>query len=102
LRPDIVIQLDAEIEEIKNREGFGMERYETEDFQRNVRDNFKKFEKYIYWNLVNANRDKLFVHRDIVAKVEELLDNYSTCSDDAVKNYYPYNIGEDLFTSDNM
>jgi thymidylate kinase len=98
-----VIQLDADIEQIRNRDGFGMEKYETEDFQRNVRDNFKKFEKYSYWNLMEANREQDIVHKEIVAKIEELLENYNNRGvDDAMRNFYPNNIGEDLFSSENM
>jgi hypothetical protein len=68
-----------------------------------VRDNFKKFEKYGYWNLIDANQEKDCVHRDIVTRIEELLEEYSRPGvEDSIKNFYPYNIGEDLFTGDNL
>jgi hypothetical protein len=86
---------------IKSREGFGKEKYETEEFQKKVRNNFKRFENYSYWNVIDALRDKEVVHKEIVAKVEGLLENYyKEGVEELVKNYYPGKIGEDLFTSE--
>lgn len=101
-RPDIVFQLDADIDEIKNREGFGDERYETENFQKNVRDNFKKFENFMYWRVIDALQDKDAVHRDITNQIEALMNEYNRPGDDMMKNHYPYSIGLDLFKVENI
>ena len=101
-RPDIVFQLDADIDEIKHREGFGDERYETENFQKNVRDNFKKFENYHYWRVIDAFQDRDVVHREITDHILSLVNEYNKPGDDIKKNYYPNSIGLDLFTKENI
>jgi len=97
-RPDIVFQLDIDIEKVTSRENYGQEVYEKTDFQQKVRNEYKKFEEYKYWNIINADQDKDKVHQNIVENLEALMKNYlSTDSSDFAKNFYPASIGEDLF-----
>lgn len=97
-RPDIVFQLDADIDQIKNREGFGEEIYEREDFQRKIKKEFKYFHTYKYWKVINANADKDSIHKVIVDQVEKMLQEYNKVEgDEFIKNFYPNTIGEDLF-----
>lgn len=97
-RPDIVFQLDIDTEKLTTRENYGEEVYEKLDFQQKVRNEYKRFENYKYWNVINADDDKENVHKNIVEKLDELrkkLNNepYGTFD----KNFYPNSIGEDLF-----
>jgi hypothetical protein len=62
LRHDLVIQLDNDIEEIKLRKRFWNEVFEKEDFQKRVKEGFRVFENYVYWNVVKANRDSDFIN----------------------------------------
>lgn len=108
LRPDLVIQLDMSIEDIKKRGGFGLEKYEKEDIQRRVQDNFKMFNKKKYWNVVNANQTKDEVHSDIMKAVEGLIKKYNTCDfidvneiKDVEMNSFPKDIKRDLFMLEN-
>lgn len=97
-RPDIVFQLDIEINKIKTREGFGNEIYEKEDFQKKIRKEFEFFHQHRYWRLIDADKEKIEVHRNIVDQLERLMKDYSSNeNDDFRKNFYPYSIGEDLF-----
>lgn len=97
-RPDIVFQLDADIDKIKKRDGFGEEKYETEEFQKRVQKAFQNFHKFKYWNIIDANQDVNKIHQDITAGVEKLLKEYSKSdTDEFKKNFYPNSIGEDLF-----
>jgi dTMP kinase len=103
LRPDIVIQLDMEIDEIKNRDGFGEEKYEKEEIQRKVQDAFKLFSKKIYWRKINANRSREEIHNEIVEIVKELISKLESKSFDIKQaNGYPTSINEDLFTEDDI
>lgn len=96
-RPDIVFQLDLDIDKIKKRENFGEEVYEKEEFQQCIRKTFKMFENYKYWKVINANQDKEQVHNKIVEEIENLLKEYNTNDlDEFSKNFYPNSIGEDL------
>jgi dTMP kinase len=103
-RPDLVIQLDVDIEVIINRKGWGEEIYEREDFQRKIREEFTQFHKHFYWNLVNADRKKEEIHLNIVEIVERLENKYKNLTEmeanTSEANFYPYSVGEDLFTAD--
>ena len=103
LRPDLVIQLDMDIEEIKKRDGFGEEKYEKEDIQRKVQEAFKLFSKKIYWRKINANRSREEIHNEIVEIVKELLSSLETKScNDKQANGYPFSINEDLFIEEDI
>ena len=97
-RPDIVFQLDTDIDKIKQRENFGDEIYEREEFQKRVRKEFKRFEHYRYWRIINADQEKEKVHNDIIAELENLRKEYEANeNDDFSRNFFPNSIGEDLF-----
>ena len=72
------------------------------NFQKNVRDNFKKFENFMYWRVIDALQDKDAVHKDIIDQIEALMNEYNRPGDDMMKNYYPYSIGLDLFKVENI
>ncbi len=87
-----------EIETVKDRDDFGDEIYEKEDFQQIVRKEYKRFENHKYWKIINANQDKDKVHSNIVENLEILMKEYQSNSlDEFNKNFYPNSIGEDLF-----
>jgi dTMP kinase len=98
-RPDLVIQLDSDIDSLKQREGYGLERYENEEFQRLVKENYRKFENYIYWKVMKANSGVDSIHRDVVKEVEGLINEYNNKPDNMTRNFYPNSIGQDLFTN---
>ncbi len=103
LRPDLVIQLDMPVDELKKRTGFGEERYEKEELQKKVQENYKLFHKKIYWRLINANQDKQKVHEDIVEVVKTLIALYDKEEKgDNENNSYPVDIKEDLFMSEDV
>jgi dTMP kinase len=98
LRPDIVFQLDIGIDKIKERKDFGDEIYEKEEMQSKISKVFEVFHKYKYWQLINANKSKDEIHKEIVLNLEKLLDEYKANTNDQFKkNFYPDSIGEDLF-----
>ena len=96
-RPDIVFQLDTDTETIKVRANFGEERHDNVDFLLKVKNAYKNFHKYPYWNLIDASKEIEDIHTQISFKVQELLNYYESCDDDEKRNYYPRKIGEDLF-----
>lgn len=102
VRPDLVIQLDCNIDDISKREGYGDEIYEVDEFQRKVRENFKVFHKKIYWKIVNANRSKEEIHSEIMEIVDAIIKKYSEKKDSNQKenNAFPNDICEDLFEDD--
>lgn len=87
IRPDLVLQLDLPINIIKNRDGFGEEKYEKEEIQLKVQESYKLFHNKKYWKLVDANNSKEEIHNEIVKLVESIGD----ISDE---------IKKDLFMSD--
>lgn len=114
LRPDIVIQLDMDIDTIKERSKFGDERYEIEEIQRKVQINYKEFHNKIYWKVIDANRSFETVQEDIINLIKELLNNYIFYLKDKKNkhdsqnkllfniNGYPYDINSDLFNCDSV
>lgn len=101
LRPDLVIQLDMSIDEIKKRGGFGEEKYEKEEIQIKVQENYKLFHKKKYWNLVNASQSKESVHDQIIEIVKDLISRYSTNNHIEI-NDYPNGIKKDLFMNNDI
>ena len=97
-RPDIVFQLDLDIDKIKVREFFGEEIFEKEEFQQKVRKEYQRFENHKYWRVINADQELENVQNDIISHMEAFIKEYeSNESDELNKNFYPTSIGEDLF-----
>jgi dTMP kinase len=76
IKPDLVLYLDIDHDNVKSRSGFGEERYEKLEFQKKVGDMYSKFKKLYenedHWKNVQADlKDKHSVHEDIVAIVKE-------------------------------
>jgi len=61
-KPDLVCFLDVSPEEAAKRGNYGDERYEKQDFQAKVRENYKKFneENWITINTDGQNLDEIF------------------------------------------
>ena len=65
-RPDALLYLELSLEEAARRGGFGEERYETNEMQRKVTENFEKM-KENWWDIVDANRDMDVIHEEVVS-----------------------------------
>lgn len=65
--PDVVLFLDLTIEQAMERGQFGEERYEKEDFQRQVRAKFDELmnESTVQWQVINAARTIEEVEEDV-------------------------------------
>lgn len=109
LRPDIVIQLDMPIDEIKKRGGFGEEKYEKEEIQIKVQSNYKLFHSKKYWKIINANNDKELVSNEVFSEVEKIINTYTVSyetqnnnnSNDIETNGFPFEIKQDFLLSEN-
>jgi len=66
-RPDIVFQLDADHNLIVNRENYGDEIYEKQEFQKKLREEYKFFQGYKYWRVIDALRSKEEVSKEIIS-----------------------------------
>ncbi len=90
--------MDLDISKTKLRKDFGTEIYEKDEFQKKVREEYKKFTSYKYWKVIDADQEPENVHRDIIEQLEILMKTYaSNETDDFSKNFYPKSVGEDLF-----
>jgi dTMP kinase len=63
--PDAVLYLHLSIEEAGKRGGFGEERFEKVAFQKIVKSLYEEKLKDESWKLIDANKDKEALHRDI-------------------------------------
>jgi dTMP kinase len=98
-RPDIVFQLDADDKLIVNRENYGDEIYEKQEFQKKLREEYKFFQGYKYWRIIDALRPKEEVNKDIITEIEKLILIYeNTKITEFDKNNYPNSVREDLFS----
>lgn len=105
LRPDVVIQLDMNLEVLNKREGYGNEIYEKDEFQAKVKQNYNYFSDKIYWKKLDADKPKDELHNEIMLLIKDLIDkfesgNSETCSQQL--NGYPQTIYEDLFMSEDV
>ena len=80
LQPDIVFYIDVSLETIKKRAGFGDERYEREELQIKVKEQYENFKKVylnsnkLNWQNIDGNNksvDQIFEEIKII--VEEKL-----------------------------
>lgn len=74
--PDLVLFLDITPEKARERGGYGNERYEKEEMQRRVREQYKRIESenIVQWATIDAGREREQVAADIWAHVEPLVD----------------------------
>lgn len=71
-RPDAVLFLDLAVEESMKRGAFGEERYEKEEMQRKVRDNFLAM-KEDDWHVVDATMTMDGVHEAVYAVAQAVI-----------------------------
>lgn len=62
--PDVVFFLKLHQEALRQRGGFGEERYESIEFQRRVASNFEKLTTS-NWKVINADKDKETLHKEL-------------------------------------
>ena len=96
-RPDIVFQLDTDLDKIKIRDKFGEERHDNVEFLIKVKQAYCNFHNYSYWNILDASNDVDEIHNNIIKLIKNLMDSYENTDNEGNKNYYPLQIGEDLF-----
>ncbi|KAK0238408.1 thymidylate kinase-domain-containing protein [Armillaria nabsnona] len=74
--PDLVLFLDITPEKARERGGYGNERYEKEEMQRRVREQYKRIESenIVQWATIDAGREKEQIAADIWAHVKPLVD----------------------------
>ncbi|KAK0497470.1 thymidylate kinase-domain-containing protein [Armillaria luteobubalina] len=74
--PDLVLFLDITPEKARERGGYGNERYEEEEMQRRVREQYKRIESenVVQWTTIDAGREREEVAADIWAHVKPLVD----------------------------
>jgi len=66
-QPQLVVYLDASVEDLEKRSNYGSERYEQSEFQRKVKEAFKVFQKEDNWMHFDANQSI----SSLAAKIEE-------------------------------
>jgi len=96
-RPDIVFQLDTDTDHIKNRSNFGEERHDNVEFLIKVKKAYTHFHNFPYWKVIEASKDIEEIHGIIVNHIGDLLKSYENTNESFDKNYYPSEIGQDLF-----
>ncbi|CAD7962256.1 unnamed protein product [Amoebophrya sp. A25] len=72
-QPDRVFYLDVDPETAKKRADFGGERYEKQEFQRQVGAQFAAFSKEPFWHKLDASTNKDDLSTEIQGNVEEML-----------------------------
>ncbi|KAK0235481.1 thymidylate kinase [Armillaria nabsnona] len=77
--PDLVF-LDVTPEKARQRGEYGNERYEKEEMQRGVREQYTRIESenVVQWATINAGREREQVAADIWTRVEPLVDAHPT------------------------
>jgi len=94
-RPDIIFQLDADVEILIKRKKLP----NSIEFYQKKQDAYKEFYDKIYWKTINVNRDIAEVRKTLIDDINNLLKEYRENSkiDEMRKNFYPNTVGEDLF-----
>lgn len=69
LKPDLVIYLTLTAEAMARRGGFGIERYETSEMQKNVKKMYERMIESPLWEVVNADKSE----DDLTAELENLI-----------------------------
>lgn len=71
-KPDMVYLLNMNPEHLKDRPGFGEERYESISLQTKVSEVFKTFAATEdNWKVVDANRSFETIHSELLSDIEE-------------------------------
>lgn len=85
-KPDCVVFLEVSKRQQEQRSDWGLERFEQDEFQQRVGANYEKLRDNS-WFVVNADRDKLTIHTEILQKtvsvVEEVQDRDIELLDDS-------------------
>lgn len=71
LKPDLVVYLTLTSEAMAKRGGFGIERYETTEMQRNVGKIFERMIEKPLWQVINADKTE----EDLTDELEKILIN---------------------------
>lgn len=71
LKPDLVVYLTLTSEAMARRGGFGIERYETTEMQRNVGKMFERMLEKPLWQVINADKTE----EDLTDELEKILIN---------------------------
>ncbi|XP_066991359.2 thymidylate kinase [Anabrus simplex] len=66
-KPDLVLFLNLSPDVVKERGGFGEERYEISEFQEKVLSNYMKLLDKS-WEIINADQDVESVHKDLLER----------------------------------
>jgi dTMP kinase len=69
LKPDMVVYLTLSAEAMAKRGGFGNERYETNDFQRNVKKMYERMIENPLWQIIDADKTE----EELSAELELLI-----------------------------
>ncbi|KAK0203189.1 thymidylate kinase-domain-containing protein [Desarmillaria ectypa] len=74
--PDLVVFLDITPEKARERGGYGKERYEKEEMQQIVREQYKRIESedVVQWATIDAGREREQIAADIWTHVKPLVD----------------------------
>ena len=83
-RPDLVIYLKLEAKAAERRDVYGEERYEKVSFQQQVEEQFEAL-KEEDWMLMDASRDIVSLHTEILAKALEVIDK---CGDSGIDSLW--------------
>jgi dTMP kinase len=75
LRPDLVIYLTLSEEALAKRGGFGDERYETSEIQKNVAKVFNKLMDKDYWKIVDADKTEEELSSELEKLIVEEIEN---------------------------
>ncbi|EZA48891.1 hypothetical protein DMN91_005702 [Ooceraea biroi] len=71
-KPDCVVFLKVSKRQQKERSDWGKERFEHDEFQQHVDDNYEALRDDT-WFVVNADQDKLTVHAEILQKILSII-----------------------------
>lgn len=83
LKPDLVVYLTLTAEAMARRGGFGIERYETSEMQRNVKKMYERMIETPLWQVVDADKtmDELSeeLEKVVKEKIETMADEPLKC-----------------------
>lgn len=69
LKPDLVVYLTLTAEAMARRGGFGVERYETSEMQKNVKKMYERMIENELWEVIDADKSE----EKLTEELEELL-----------------------------
>ena len=80
--PDVILYFSLNFDEMKRREGFGDEIFDTKEFQTTVQEiyaHLRDSDKELHrWRTIEANRTIDAIHQQIVSIVEDVINNAAT------------------------